>query len=204
MIGIVAACAIAGLLALHYFARPVPTPPQRPLRIGFEDNPPFQTRTANGYAGLTVETVREAAKRAGIKLEWVETGKSSEESLRHNLVDLWPLVVDLPERRKYMHFARPWMHSSYVLLFREGTPPVGSGFTGKIAVFGIPLHSRVLHERFPKALVVETLASHGVMTQVCTGAVAAGFFEMRVAHSELRDSPRSALRRSFAYKPSRI
>ncbi len=189
MIGIVAACAIAGLLALHYFARPVPTPPQRPLRIGFEDNPPFQTRTANGYAGLTVETVREAAKRAGIKLEWVETGKSSEESLRHNLVDLWPLVVDLPERRKYMHFARPWMHSSYVLLFREGTPPVGSGFTGKIAVFGIPLHSRVLHERFPKALVVETLASHGVMTQVCTGAVAAGFFEMRVAHSELRDSP---------------
>ena len=189
IIAIVATCGLAGFLALHYFAPPAPAPPRRPLRIGFEENPPFQTRTANGYAGLTVETVREAARRAGIELEWVETGKSSEESLRQKLVDLWPLVVDLPERRKYMHFAPPWMHSSYVLLFREGTQIAGSGFTGKIAVFGIPLHARVLHERFPKARIVQTLASHGVMTQVCTGAAAAGFFEMRVAHSELRDSP---------------
>ena len=104
-VGIVAACVIAGILALRYFTPAVPQAPQRPLRIGFEENPPVQIRTANGFSGLSVETVSEAASRAGIKLEWIETGKSSEESLRKGLVDLWPLVVDLPDRRKYMHFA---------------------------------------------------------------------------------------------------
>ncbi len=187
--GIVAACAIAGILALRYFSPAVPLDIGRPLRIGFEENPPVQIRTAEGYSGLSVETVREAARRAGIQLEWVETGKSSEESLRQARVDLWPLVVDLPERRQYMHFAHPWMHSSYVLLFREGTPIAEPGFHGQIAVFKIPLHSRLARARFPAAKVVDSPALHGVISQVCTGAAAAGFFEMRMAQSELRERP---------------
>jgi PAS domain S-box-containing protein len=185
----VASCLIAGILALRYFAPAVPPVPQRPLRIGFEDNPPVQIRTANGFSGLSVETVSEAARRAGIKLEWIETGKSSVESLRKGLVDLWPLVVDLPDRRKYVYFPRPWMHSSYVLLVREGTQIAGRGYKGSIAVFKIPLHSRMAHERFPEARIVETQANHGVISQVCTGAATAGFFEMRMAQSELRERP---------------
>ena len=187
--GIVAACVISGILALRYFVPAVPQVPQRPLRIGFEENPPVQIRTANGFSGLSVETVSEAASRAGIKLEWIETGKSSGESLRKGLVDLWPLVVDLPDRRKYVYFPRPWMHSNYVLLVREGTQIASRGFKGPIAVFKIPLHSRLAHERFPEAQIVETQATHGVVAQVCTGAAAAGFFEMRMAQSELRERP---------------
>ena len=188
-VGILAACVIAGVLALWYFNAAVPQAPQRPLRIGFEQNPPVQIRTSNGFSGLSVETVSEAASRAGIKLEWIETGKSSEESLREGLVDLWPLVVDLPDRRKFVHFPRPWMHSSYVLLLREGTQVASRGFKGAIAVFKIPLHSRMAHERFPEAQIVQTQANHGVIAQVCTGAAAAGFFEMRMAQSELRERP---------------
>ena len=78
-----------------------------PLRIGFENNPPVQIRTATGFSGLSVEIVNEAARRAGIQLDWVETGTSSEEAFRKGLVDLWPLMVDLPDRRKYVHFAPP-------------------------------------------------------------------------------------------------
>src|SRR5436190_10799411 len=103
------AASIAGVLALlfalWFFAPSTPPLPQRPLRIGFEFNPPVQTRTAAGFSGLSVETVSEAARRAGIQLEWVETGTSSEEALRKGLVDLWPLMVDLPDRRKYVYFA---------------------------------------------------------------------------------------------------
>ena len=188
-LGIVIALGIAGLLAFRYLASAVPPVPPHPIRIGFEENPPVQIRTINGFSGLSVDIANEAARRAGIELEWVETGKSSEESLRKGLVDLWPLVVDLPDRRSYMHFARPWMHSNYVLMLREGTQINGRGFKGRIAVFNIPLHSRMLRERFPEAQVAVDPTAHGVITQVCTGAAAAGFYEMRMAQSELRESP---------------
>jgi PAS domain S-box-containing protein len=160
-----------------------------PLRIGFESNPPVQIRTENEFSGLGVETVSEAAKRAGIKLEWIETGTSSDDAFRRGLVDLWPLMVDLPERRKYVHFARPWMHSNNVLLLRQDTPSPEADFAGRIAVFKLPLHIRLLHERFPKAKVIVEEGIPDVLKQVCTGTAAAGFFEARAALSELRDKP---------------
>ena len=111
----VAAAVVAGL-ALWYFTIRLPPIPQRPLRIGFEPNPPMQIRTDSGFAGLAVETVNEAAKRAGVQLQWVETGTSSDEAFQKGLVDLWPLMADLPDRRKRIHFTRPWLHSSHGLL----------------------------------------------------------------------------------------
>ena len=100
---ILVAGGLAAALAVWYYATALPPIPQRPLRIGFEHNPPVQVRTDSGFAGLAVETVREAAKRAGIPLQWVETGTSSEEAFQKGLVDLWPLMADLPERRKRLH-----------------------------------------------------------------------------------------------------
>ncbi|HTS63745.1 MAG TPA: ATP-binding protein [Candidatus Acidoferrales bacterium] len=186
---IASAAAAAALLALWCFVPRVPPVPQRPLRIGFEENPPVQVRAGTGYSGLGVEIVREAARRSGIRLQWIETGTSSEAALRRGLVDLWPLMVDLPERRKYIHFARPWMHSSYVLVLREGDPTPARNFRGRIAVYPIPLHVRLAHQRFPGAQIVESPALHGVLAQLCSGSVAAGLFEARMGQSELREAP---------------
>ena len=184
-IGLIAACGIVAIVAIRYFTPAPPTVPRRVLRIGFEENPPVQTRTANGYAGLSVETVRDAAKRAGIELEWIETGKSSEESLRKGLVDLWPLVVDLPERRKYIHFARPWMHSSYVLLLREDTEVPDRDFRGPLAAFQIPLNTRLVRELFPKAEITGTAAPpRRDHHKLCTGSRSCGVF--RNAHGAKR------------------
>ena len=97
---IVLASAIVGGLAYWNFVNRLAPLPKRPLRIGFEQNPPFQIRDAAGYSGLAVEIVKEAARRAGVSLQWVETGHSSEESFQLGLVDLWPLMTDLPERQQ--------------------------------------------------------------------------------------------------------
>ena len=113
---------LAGGTAFVYFANRLPPIPLRTLRIGFEQNPPLQYRTPEGLAGLGVETVREAAKRAGLRIEWVETGVSSEESFRKGLVDLWPVMADLPDRRKFVRFTRPWLHSGHALLMRSDSP----------------------------------------------------------------------------------
>ena len=89
-----------------YLAIRLPPVPRRPLLIGFEHNPPTLIRTPSGFAGLAVETVSEAAKRAGVQLRWVETGTSSDEAFQKRLVDLWPLMANLPDRRKRVHFTR--------------------------------------------------------------------------------------------------
>jgi PAS domain S-box-containing protein len=186
---IVGTAGALALFALWHFGTPAPGFPRHPLRIGFESNPPVQIRSDVGFSGLSVEIVNEAAKRAGIPLQWVETGTSSEEAFQKRLVDLWPLMVDLPDRRKYVHFARPWMQSSDVLVLRAGTTNPERDFRGRIAVFKMPLHTRLLHERFPEAQSVVVPEIHDVLKQVCTGAAAAGFFEARVAQTELRAKP---------------
>ena len=141
-----------------------------PYRIGFENNPPVQVRSETGYSGLAVETVNEAARRAGIALQWVETGTSSEDAFRRGLVDLWPLMVDLPDRRKYVHFAPPWIHTSHVLLLREGVRNPDRSFKGRIAIFQLPLHLRLAHERFPEAQLSKLSLVPDIVKQVCTGA----------------------------------
>lgn len=179
--------AIAVLLTIGHFQARGPSIPTGPLRIGFENNPPVQIRTATGFSGLSVEIVSDAAKRAGIKLEWVETGTSSDEAFRKGLVDLWPLMVDRPYRRKFVHFASPYMHSGHMLVLLEGTPNPDRDFGGRIAVFRLPLHVQQLRRVFPEAQIVEIPKLHDVLKEVCTGKVAAAFFEARSAQGELRE-----------------
>jgi len=167
----------------------LPPIPHRPLRIGVEHNPPVQIRTATGFAGLAVETVNEAARRAGVQLQWIETGTSSDEAFRRGLVDLWPLMADLPERRKRVHITRPWLHSSHALLLRTGSIVPGRGFSGRIALFKMPLHVRLLRTEFPEAQLIELPESQAVVKEVCKGTVSAGFLEGRAALNALRDKP---------------
>ena len=181
------AAAVAAGLGLWYWTNRVPPVPQRPLRIGFEQNPPVQIRTAGGFAGLAVETVAEAARRAGVSLQWVETGFSSEESLRKGLVDLWPLMADLPERRKHVHITRPWLHSTHALLTRAGSELPGRDFTGRIAFFRMPLHVRLLKEHFPQAQAIDFPEGEQAVQAVCAGSVGAAFLEGRAALTALRD-----------------
>jgi PAS domain S-box-containing protein len=188
-IAIFVAAAIAGGSVYVYFAGRVAPVPQRALRIGFEPNPPFQIRADNGFSGLAVDIVNEAATRAGVRLQWVETGTSSEEAFRRGLVDLWPLMTDLPERHRLVHFSAPWVVGSHVLLFRDGAAIPEKNFAGRIAIFNLPLHVRLLNDEFPRAEAVTFADAREVLRQVCKGAVAAGFLEKRVAVIALKEMP---------------
>ena len=96
-------------------------------------------------------------------------------------------MVDLPMRRKYIHFAKPWMHSRNVLLMRGGVASPDRSFRGRIAVFNMPLHERLVREQFPQAQLAVLQSIPGILKQVCTGAADAGFLEARVALTELRE-----------------
>jgi PAS domain S-box-containing protein len=180
---------LAGGMAFLYFANRLPPIPQGTLRIGFEQNPPLQFHTADGVAGVGVDTVSEAAKRAGLRIQWVETGVSSEESFRRGLVDLWPVMADRPDRRKFIHFTRPWLHSGHALLVRADSPVPGREFAGRIGLFRLPLHVRMAQSRFPSAQLVQFPAVNEVLGALCKGTVAAGFLEFRTALSTLQTKP---------------
>jgi two-component system cell cycle sensor histidine kinase/response regulator CckA len=184
---ITVASAIVGGSAYWYFASRLAPVPKRPLRIGFESNPPFQIRTASGYSGLAVEIVNNAARRAGLTLQWVETGASSEESFQKGLVDLWPLMTDLPERHKLVHFTAPYVIGSHVLLLRAGAPVPDRDFTGRIAVFKLPLHVRLARIHYPQAQPVPLPDSGDVLREVCRNGDV-GLLEKRVAIIALKES----------------
>jgi PAS domain S-box-containing protein len=181
--------AVAGIFAFWYFDNRLPPIPQRTLRIGFENVPPVQIRTADGMSGLAVDTIREAAKRANITLQWVETGTSSDEAFQKGLVDLWPLMADLPDRRKRVHLTRPWLHSGHAMLVRAGAPLPAPSFTGRIGLFRMPLHVRLLGEAFPAAQPVQFSESAAALTAVCTGTIAGAYLELRAAMNALREKP---------------
>src|SRR5262249_52767636 len=126
------ALTVAAAVGYYAYTNRFPPAPQRILRIGFEPNPPFQIHTDRGFGGLAVEAVNEAAKRAGIHLQWVVTGTSSDEAFRRQLVDLWPLMADTPERRGRVYLSRPWIMATHILVTIAGTPPLDRNFDGKI------------------------------------------------------------------------
>ena len=183
---ILIAVLLGSSLAFLYFGNRLPPIPHRVLRIGFEQNPPLQFRSSDGLTGLGVDTVAEAARRAGVQIQWVETGASSEASFRKGQVDLWPIMADLPERRKFIHFSRPWLHSGHAVLVRSGSPIPGTDFTGSIAVFRLPLHVRMAQREFPSAQLVMMPQAIEVLRQVCKGTVAGGFLEFRTALGALQ------------------
>ena len=186
---IAASVVLVGGLALWYFSDRFPPIPQRTLRIGFEQNPPVQIRTEEGFGGLAVETLNQAANRAGLHLKWVETGTSSDEAFQRGLVDLWPLMADMPERRKHVYITAPWMHSGHAMLLRAGSDVPKRDFTGHIALYKMPLHVHILHERFPAAQLDQHADGVDVLRELCTGRAAAAFMELRAAGTALQKSP---------------
>lgn len=79
-------------------------------RIGFGDDPPFQFRGAQAIpTGVAVEIVKEAARRRGIRLDWVQPPHFAASAIEHNEVALWVLMTDLPQRRQHVYLSEPFL-----------------------------------------------------------------------------------------------
>jgi ABC-type amino acid transport substrate-binding protein len=73
--GIGAAAVATGIV---WVLASAPHPVHGSYRIGWENAPPEQFRGSDGQpTGAVVELVREAARRRGIALQWVESNESS-------------------------------------------------------------------------------------------------------------------------------
>lgn len=149
----------------------------RTFKIGFQDSAPFHFPDAKGNAsGPTVDVLKEAARRKHIQLQWVYAPKGPELALRSGTVDLWPLLGDLPERRKFLYISAPWVKMTYALLFLESSPLKGAGdLIGKtLAARGVSLDARISRSHFKDVKIQSVSSVADVFAAVCGGTARAG------------------------------
>src|SRR5262245_15349505 len=104
LVAALAGCAIA-LACWRWSGGPDLT---RTYRIGYEHSPPRQVVLPDGSpSGSAIEIIKEAARRSGIRLEWVRAYRGPDQALTDGMVDLWPALNKLPGRR-HLHFSEPF------------------------------------------------------------------------------------------------
>jgi signal transduction histidine kinase/CheY-like chemotaxis protein len=154
----------------------------RTFRIGFQISPPYHYPDTRGRAsGPAVALIEAAAKRAGIRLDWVFSPKGPEESLRSGSVDLWPLLADLVERHQFLYITQPWARLSYAMAFPAASPmPTPESLTGKtLAVTSnISSDARTAHRFYPRSTLLNANGAGAIVDLVCRGEADAGMISI--------------------------
>src|ERR1017187_2212190 len=152
------------------------------LKIGFQNSLPYQFPDAAGLpAGPAVELMRAAAAREGIRLEWVLAPDGPEKALVSGQADLWPILVDLPERRKFLYITAPYLRMRFAFVFpraldiRQPADLAGKTVAATLHVGSV---SRTAHRFFPNSPLLGVDTVSDVMSAVCSGAAQGGFLSL--------------------------
>jgi signal transduction histidine kinase/CheY-like chemotaxis protein len=152
------------------------------LKIGFRNNPPYQFQDSGGNpTGPAVDLIKEAARRKGIVLDWISSPQGPEKALSSGAVDLWPLLADLPERRKLVYISPPWAKITYALV-SPGSMQIRrpEDMAGKTLAANTKINSdaRIAQRYFGSASVVQQSTATDVIMAVCYGAAQAGLLAL--------------------------
>ena len=155
-------------------------PFERVLRIGYQNTPPLNYPGADGRpTGTAVDVIRQAAQRAGVRLEWVYYAEGSEKAIISKSVDLWPIMVDFPERHQFAYLTAPWARVSYALVYRAPARTRESVASMRLAVATSSISDvRTSRRYFPNAAVVPVNSAEEVMPAVCSGAAESGLITL--------------------------
>jgi signal transduction histidine kinase len=178
----------AALGAIAYLAFRRPDFGNRVYRIGWMTSPPFQLRSPGGTAsGISVDLVNLAARRRGIRLEWVFWNNTSESALFSKSVDLWPLITITPERLQRIHISEPYLRHEHCLLVREDssykTPRDLA--TARIGMANASIDTRNLRQVLPQAVPAPQTTVEAVLGDVCRGQSDAAFMDRFTAVTAL-------------------
>ena len=147
----------------------------RPFRIGYQQSPPFQLVAPDGSpTGPAIDIINEAARRGHIPLEWVLRPQGPDISFQNGSVDLWPLLTNVPYRKKRIYISDPWTINTFWLVSRESS----NISSVKDTVGRHLLHSRsrldtnIAREAFPGAhFTVGPASPPSLLEAVCRGEV---------------------------------
>jgi two-component system, sensor histidine kinase and response regulator len=152
----------------------------RVYKIGYEDDPPQHFTGKDGKpAGFAVDLIDEAARRSGIRLQWLLAPESSEAALKAKKVDLWPMMTIRPERKGIFYITDPYREVVECLIVRSGSTfsRVDDLRSATISYDGSPLDLRMLRPRLPKARLTVIESPKQSLEAVCKQRVDAAYLD---------------------------
>ena len=160
-------------------------------RVGFHQSEPFVYRGADGKPiGFAKDVLTEAARRAGIELEWVFIPQGALAAFQRGAIDLYPRSSDVAGMGRAPYISASWFETFYGVVQKatRDAPPPGS-LTGKQVATGPSHFSNVFASKIlPGAIVIRKPSWKDVLISVCTGDTDAAFAELREATSILMAS----------------
>lgn len=147
---------------------------ERVWRIGWEEDPPNMFTAPGGKpSGFGPELVGEAARRAGLRLEWVYCPESAERAVRTGKVDLWPTMTVLEERKAHVYFSAPYLNNymKFVVRRDSGIQTAGDLRGKRIAVKDLPINLAKTREWAPGAAVIPVSATRSALELLSSGKV---------------------------------
>ena len=192
-------CLVAAFLFSVYSP---PLDRQRVYRMGFGVNdPPLHSLGADGKpVGLAVSIVTEAARRKGIRLEWIQSATPGIPALEKGEADLWVLMADLPERESQVHFTAPYLVTEYCFLVPADSPwRRSSDLEGeRISTLGFGIHQSRLSDILPQARMIYASSPLDAVQALAGGRADAAFLDQFNATALLMDGSLSWKVRLFS------
>jgi signal transduction histidine kinase/ActR/RegA family two-component response regulator len=142
------------------------------LRAGIRNNSLSSSLSPEGRVdALAVEVLTAAARRLGIRLQWLDCPEGPDQALRTKKVDLWPVAMALAERKSQFHITEPWLASERCLVTR-GAPP--KSWTGVSVSYGLGPESQVLVAA-PGARPLHFQGDVDAVGAICKGEASAAY-----------------------------
>ena len=165
--------------AFTWFTRP---DVDREYRVGVDHAPPYNIIVpGQPVSGLAVEIIREAARRKGVKLQFVRLDIPVDDAFRQGLVDMWPAATDTPARRRWLHVTTPYLANGLVIVSKAESPIHNANELRNKRVS--LLNSRILKEFVGRAVqdiqTIEVRDRYSSLASLCKGDVDATILEQR-------------------------
>jgi signal transduction histidine kinase/ActR/RegA family two-component response regulator len=156
----------------------------RVFTIGTDNAHPYHYLDAKGRpSGMVGELLTEAAKRAGIRLEWRLLPEGPTDALAAGKADLWPLYSVKQKGSPNYHWTRPYLHNSYIGVVGDARFLEGDGlkYVRRVALVRYPQVNHFATQLLPWAERLQKPNRMEALLAVCRGEADLLFIEARGA-----------------------
>ena len=194
---------LAGALSWTYHLRP-DGESAKTYRIGVDHNPPnHDWSEEKGASGFAVDVLNEAARRAGVQLNWVYCPRGSKAAMLEGFIDLWPVGYFRPGEYPTLYQTRPWSYVQHAWVWDRKKFAADPDRTARKRLSAVDRFSmrNLVSRTFPNMELVPAPTRRESLSAMCSGKADLTFIDMRVLEEALLDRPESCRGTIFVVKP---
>jgi signal transduction histidine kinase/ActR/RegA family two-component response regulator len=164
----------------------------RTFRIGVDQSPPnYDWSEGGGASGYAVDVLNEAARRLGVRLEWIYCPEGSKAAMLSGKVDLWPVGYYRPGEYPMIYQSKPWSEDRHALVWsRDQFPAEPKTWGGqRLAVIDRLVMRNLAAKLFPTLPVHGAATREAALRAVCVGEADVALLDLQYVESALLERP---------------